>query len=87
MPKGQPRLLILLAADGAVYGDFAERKRRAELTAWAASARVLIVGAVAQLGARLNGIQKVAGSNPASSTLFNSLHPPFFRFAAASFLK
>jgi hypothetical protein len=25
-------------------------------------------GGVAQLGARLNGIQKVAGSNPAAST-------------------
>jgi hypothetical protein len=28
----------------------------------------LVDGGVAQLGARLNGIQKVAGSNPAAST-------------------
>src|SRR5690606_99953 len=30
-------------------------------------------GAVAQLGARLNGIQKVRGSNPLSSTTRNSV--------------
>lgn len=35
-----------------------------------------INGAVAQLGARLNGIQKVVGSNPISSIFFN--FPPFF---------
>jgi hypothetical protein len=31
----------------------------------------MIFGAVAQLGARLNGIQKVVGSNPISSTFYH----------------
>jgi PD-(D/E)XK endonuclease len=32
-------------------------------------------GAIAQLGERLDGIQKVAGSSPAGSTLFPDEHP------------
>jgi hypothetical protein len=34
---------------------------------------VMTTGAVAQLGARLHGMQKVRGSNPLSSTLKGSL--------------
>ena len=37
-------------------------------TAWGKTPRFPRFGAVAQLGARLNGIQKVSGSNPLSST-------------------
>jgi hypothetical protein len=54
------------------------------------SARLLIVGAVAQLGARLNGIQKVAGSSPASSTWqrgtprFKRIVPKFSSFSDTS---
>ena len=44
-------------------------QRQAALTGGKAGAKLIrVIGAVAQLGARLNGIQEVAGSNPASST-------------------
>ena len=65
-----PRLLILLCGRRAVYGDFAHGETRAQLTAGGVSARLFIVGAVAQLGARLDGIQEVTGSTPVSSTSY-----------------
>src|SRR5207245_1316495 len=60
---------VLRPRSGFVYNEVSERSpphwlKRAELR-----------GAVAQLGARLNGIEKVRGSNPLSSTnLFMSLN-------------
>src|SRR2546423_7596923 len=52
-------------------GESARRRTAGALTAGGRAAKVRVqeaTGAVAQLGARLNGIQEVAGSNPASST-------------------
>jgi hypothetical protein len=50
-------------------GDFSHRgAQRVDTGPGFEYAFIEACGAVAQLGARLNGIQKVAGSNPASST-------------------
>jgi|GEM_PF-3241534 hypothetical protein len=49
------------------------REVRTQLTTGGLFARVFIVGAVAQLGARQSGTLKVTGSIPVSSTLFQSL--------------
>ena len=48
------------------------------LTTWGDSVNFEGLGAVAQLGARLNGIQEAGGSFPPSSTNFNKLVCLFF---------
>ena len=51
-----------------------QRPRRRTNRAWRCAILGLRLGAIAQLGERLNGIQKVRGSNPRSST--NALSTP-----------